>query len=101
MSAALISTAYTVDDGNNYNGTYFRGGKVEVSNPTCYSHNGDCPSLVTIIHALAHVYGEMSLASECGHDTDISDVMNSKPSPSVLLPAGCDKARIRLSFQRV
>ena len=77
MLSALISLESTVDDGNNYNVTYFREGKVQVSNLTCYSHKGCCPSPVTI-HALAHAYGEMTLASECGNYSEVADIINSK-----------------------
>ena len=75
MSAALISLTYTTDDGKNYNGTYFRRGKVEVSNFTCYSHSGDCPLPVTI-QVLSHTYGEVSVATECGEYTDILQLVN-------------------------
>ena len=75
MSAALVSLTYTTDDGKNYNGTYFRRGKVEVSNLTCYSHSVDCPLLVTI-QVLSHTYGEASVATECGEYTDILRLVN-------------------------
>ena len=77
MLSASISLEATMDDGNNYNVTYVRGGKVQVSNLTCYDHNGDCNNVVTI-HALAHAYGEMTLASDCGSYGEIADIINSK-----------------------
>ena len=77
MSTALISLTYTMDDGNNYNDTYTRPGNVIVSDHSCYFHADDCPDTVTR-HALAHAYGESSVASECGNYTEITDVINSR-----------------------
>jgi hypothetical protein len=66
-----------VDGGTNYNGTYFRSGRVEVSDLTCYFHDGVCPFPVTT-QALAHLYGEVTQASDCGNYTTISNVTNSQ-----------------------
>lgn len=77
MLSALISVESTVDDGNNYNTTYTTNGNVRVSNLTCYLHNGSCPDSVAI-HALAHAYGEMSLASDCGIYNTEEDIIKTK-----------------------
>ena len=77
MLSALISLEATVDDGNNYNSTYLRGGDVKVSNLTCYAHNGGCPSRVTK-QALAHAYGEAALSSDCGAYEAVADIAVSK-----------------------
>ena len=66
-----------MDDGNNYDSTYLRNGKVKTSNLTCYFHAGICPPPVPH-QALAHAYGEMTLALGRGEYKDISDVQNSK-----------------------
>ena len=58
-------------DGTNYNDIYTREGNVSVSNLTCYTLRGGCPSKVTT-HALAHAYGETVLALNCGKYSEIN-----------------------------
>lgn len=77
MLSALISLEVTIEDGNNYNTTYVREGKVQVSNLTCYDPNADCPGSVQE-HVLAHTYGEAILGSSCGPDLELADVLGSR-----------------------
>ena len=82
MAAALISLTYTIDDGNDYNGTYLSSGQVNVSNLTCYFHNG-CQFAVTT-DTLAHAYGDNTRGPDstsyfdCGNYSDVASVISSK-----------------------
>lgn len=85
MAAALISITYTIDDGQDYTGTYLRHGDVAVRDLRCYLDAGatDCPYYV-IQDQLAHAYGEVTqgpdgaLNLECGYFSNLDDVINSK-----------------------
>ena len=85
MAAAVISITYTVDDAQDFTGTYLRNGDVAVKNLTCYLHAGsrDCPFQVTQ-DQLAHAYGEVTQGPdatpnlECGYFSNLDDVINSK-----------------------
>ena len=88
MAAALRSLTYTVDDGKDYNGTYFEDGSANVSDLSCYLHGDDrgvnrCNRPVTS-DALAHAYGENTLGPdqgsppECGNYSDTASIINSK-----------------------
>lgn len=77
MLSALISLEVTIEDGNNYNTTYVREGKVQVSNLTCYDPKADCPGAVQE-HVLAHTYGEAILGSSCGPYLELADVLGSR-----------------------
>ena len=54
-----------------------------MSNLTCYIHGDDCPSQITT-DALAHSYGDLTLAadsrqtSDCGYFTDVASVISSQ-----------------------
>lgn len=74
MLSALISLEAYVDDGHNYNSTYLTSGDVRVSNLTCYFNNRNCPRFATVLHTLAHSYGETILASECGTYKEVGDI---------------------------
>ena len=76
IATALISLELTVDDGKTYNDTYTRSGKVQTSRLDCYSHLDKCPPPVTS-HALAHAYGETTLAVKCGSYVGIASVIKS------------------------
>lgn len=73
----MINLGTPVDDGTDYHDTYSREGIVNVTNLTCYFHHRDCPPPVTI-HALAHAYGETSLASDCGSYSEMAKGTKSK-----------------------
>lgn len=81
----MISITYTIDDAQDFTGTYLRYGNVAVKNLTCYLHDGfkDCPFQV-IQDQLAHSYGEVTQGPdttsplECGHYSNLDDVINSK-----------------------
>lgn len=85
MAAAVISITYTVDDGQDFTGTYLRNGNVAVKNLTCYLHSGfdDCPFQV-IQDQLAHSYGEVTQGPDatsrfdCGYFSTMDDVIHSK-----------------------
>lgn len=81
----MISITYTIDDAQDYTGTYLRNGNVTVKNLTCYLHPGidGCPFQV-VQDSLAHAYGEVTQGPdarpplECGYFSNIDDVINSK-----------------------
>lgn len=77
MLSALISLEVTIEDGNNYNTTYLREGKVQVSDLTCYKLDGTCPGSVQE-HVLAHTYGEVILGSSCGPYHELADILGSR-----------------------
>ena len=77
MLSALITLEVTVEDGHNFNGIYIREGKALVSRLDCYYHNGHCPGTVTT-HALAHAYGDMTLANDGGEYDDTPGLLTSK-----------------------
>lgn len=70
MLSALINLEVTVDDGHDQNGAYHRSGKPLVSKIDCYYSNTTCPGAVPR-HALAHAYGDMTLATPRGYYNDI------------------------------
>lgn len=84
MAAALISITYTVDDAQDFTGTYLRNGDVAVKDLTCYLHAGfkDCPFQV-IQDQLAHSYGEVTQGPdatsklECGYYSSLDDIIHS------------------------
>ena len=73
----------TLDDGKDYNSTYVRSGQVTVSNISCYFHGNDCANDITA-DALAHAYGDVTLAADsprdldCGYFTDVTSVIQSR-----------------------
>lgn len=85
MAAAVISITYTVDDAQDFSGTYLRNGNVAVKDLRCYLHAAlkDCPFQVTQ-DQLAHAYGEVTQGPdtksdlECGYFSNLDDVINSK-----------------------
>lgn len=84
MAAALISITYTVDDAQDFTGTYLRNGNVTAADLSCYRHPAfpDCPPQV-IRDQLAHAYGEITQGPddtsnlECGYFSNLDDVINS------------------------
>ncbi len=77
MLSALISLEVTIEDGNNYNTTYVREGKVQVTNLDCYNPNPHCQGSVQE-HVLAHTYGEAILGSSCGQYQELADILISR-----------------------
>ncbi|KAL8859899.1 MAG: hypothetical protein Q9178_003732 [Gyalolechia marmorata] len=80
ISLALTSLTYTVDDGTDYRDTYIDSGVVNVSRLSCYFDQEFpyyCPDKNAPIQALAHAYGEMSLATEIHTVNVIDDVLQS------------------------
>ncbi|KAI4118966.1 MAG: hypothetical protein LQ345_001048 [Seirophora villosa] len=79
MLSALISLEVTVDDGHNYNGTYHESGKPLVSKINCfYQNTTSCAADDVPIHALAHSYGEATLANSYGNYSDDDDLLKAK-----------------------
>lgn len=85
LAAALISITYTIDDGQDFKGTYLRDGNVKVTNLKCYLHNAwpDCPFQV-IQDQLAHAYGDSTQGPDaksslqCGVYANLEDVIGSQ-----------------------
>ena len=77
MLSALISLEVSMQDGRDYNTTYLRKGKVQVSNLTCYNPTLDCEMEVRE-DGLAHVYGEGIVGQRCGAYHELTDVINSE-----------------------
>lgn len=85
MAAAVISITYSVDDAQDFTGTYLRNGNVSVTDLSCYLHAGskECPFQV-IQDQLAHAYGEVTQGPdatsslECGYFFNVDDVISSK-----------------------
>ncbi|KAI4182460.1 MAG: hypothetical protein LQ348_004848 [Seirophora lacunosa] len=78
MLSALISLEVTVDDGHNYNGTYHESGKPLVPKIDCFYQNTSCAADPVPIHALAHSYGETTLANPRGDYSDADDLLKAK-----------------------
>lgn len=85
MAAAVISITYTVDDGQDFRGTYLRDGNVSVTNLECYRHGAYSACPVQVIQdQLAHAYGASTQGPDsksrlqCGDYTDLDDVIGSK-----------------------
>lgn len=78
MAVALISLTNSVDDGTDYRDTFIRDGTVNASDLSCYQDPPlDCTKNIATGHALAHAYGEYGSDFECGHYTDLAEVLNS------------------------
>ncbi|KAL8962600.1 MAG: hypothetical protein Q9193_001015 [Seirophora villosa] len=76
MLSALISLEVTIEDGHNYNVTYLQCGKPLVSKMDCfYQDTTSCAADDVPIHALAHSYGEMTLANPRGDYSDADDLL--------------------------
>ena len=80
ISLALTSLTYTVDDGTDYHDTYIDSGMVNVSMLSCYFEQEfpyKCPANNARTQALAHAYGETSLATEIHTVNVIGDILQS------------------------
>ncbi|KAL8915222.1 MAG: hypothetical protein Q9171_000341 [Xanthocarpia ochracea] len=80
ISLALTSLTYTVDDGTDYRDTYIDSGMVNVSMLSCYFEQEfpyKCPVNNQRTQALAHAYGETSLATEIHTVNVMDDVLQS------------------------
>lgn len=75
---SLVSLTYDFSGGSDYNSTYVTAGKVIAPDLSCYFHNQKCPGDPHIKQGLAHSYGQLVLSSDCGHYSDISEVLKSK-----------------------
>lgn len=79
MLSALISLELPIDDGHDFNSTYTRPGLPRVSRIGCYYDGDECLTNNSVkMHALAHTYGEMTLATDRGSYSDISGLLESK-----------------------
>lgn len=84
IAPAILSLICTLEDGRDYNGTYFQDGLPMVPDTKCYYHGSDCTTDQVPMDQLAHAYGETTLGAEstdpdnCGDFTDIQSIINSK-----------------------
>ena len=70
-----------MDDGNNYNDIYLSHGTVNASKLDCYTNvfsTGKCDGNDDETLALAHSYGDLARAYDCGSYNSTSDVVKSK-----------------------
>lgn len=77
MLSALINLGLTIEDGHDHECTYHRSGKALISKVDCFYHNGGCSRPVPTL-ALAHTYGEMSLAYNRGAYDDVLTLVKTK-----------------------
>ena len=76
--AALVSLEFSIDDGNNYNTTYFTQGQVAAANLSCYvPFDWACGNFV-VINEHAHSYGSSTIPGSCGPYQGIADVLKSR-----------------------
>ncbi|KAL9009880.1 MAG: hypothetical protein Q9173_005127 [Seirophora scorigena] len=78
MLSALISLEVTAEDGHNYDGTYHKRGKPLVFKMDFFYQNTTCAVGPVPVHALAHSYGEMTLANPRGSYSDADDLLKTK-----------------------
>ena len=79
----MISLTYTVDDGQDYNGTYTQDGTVLSSFHDCYYRGPDKCEGAVQTDILAHAYGENTLGRlgtdlDCSDFTDVQSVIESE-----------------------